>query len=486
MYDSSKLKTDTLEYDKYKLTTDFEDFLDIFSEAQKTHKPQTTQQFTLSLSPEFKLKNIDQLANEYSQALVPFSSQNPENQVNFTLSLSRTNAINTSLALLNSPSVNLNKPEGMLKNYIQYFFGTVKNFKRFIFETQSGFLEKTKSSLFFNPFQLFTLSNNAQLKITDDTLSSIQSITTLIPPEIFVENITNSYTNFNSVTGLSTDPLFTQLKPTLRPSPSFRPSPTFTPTPGFPYQIYNGYFNKPSYSQLPEPSRLFSPSPTYSPKVTPSPTPSIQYPPLYNGYFNTKSPWYPSASPIPRPTPKLLPTPTIVPELGIIPETIENVVDGLSSVVQSSSTALVLVSDQLGIPQNLNFYGIPLLFISILLLSAFFKIYKNLKRKFNNQENIVFILHEKGISKAKINPTWKFKNLRESMMIWNEENKIQIIDVHKNIKIKKVNENQRVAEFLKVEIIRNNLKQTNKKFIVFTLRNNSLYYFHLENYVNLL
>jgi hypothetical protein len=195
MYDSSKLKSDTLEYDKYKLTTDFEDFLDIFSEAQKTHKPQTTQQFTLSLSPEFKLKNIDQLANDYSQALVPFSpSQNPENfensvhPQNFTLSLSRTNAINTSLALLNSPSVNLNKPERILKNYIQYFFGTVKNFKRFIFETQSGFLVQTKSSLFFNPFQLFTLSNNAQLKITDDTLSSIQSITTLIPPEIFVEN----------------------------------------------------------------------------------------------------------------------------------------------------------------------------------------------------------------------------------------------------------------------------------------------------------
>jgi len=53
--------------------------------------------------------------------------------------------------LLNSPNVNLNKPEGMLKNYIQYFFGTVKNFKRFIFETQSGFLEQTKNSLFFNP-----------------------------------------------------------------------------------------------------------------------------------------------------------------------------------------------------------------------------------------------------------------------------------------------------------------------------------------------
>lgn len=469
-----------LEYDKYKVTTDFEDFLDIFSETQK--KKENKQDFTLSLSPEFKIKNIEQLANEYdySKALVTTSNKPSEYSEN-SLSLSRSNAINASLALLNSPSLELNNPQGILKNYIQYFFGTVKNFNRLILESQSGVLIKTKSSSFvFNPFRLFS-SSSPQLKLNDETLSSIESITTLIPAEIFVENITNSYTIFNSVTGLSPDPLFNQLK-RFRPSPTFTPTPTATNLP-FPYQIYNGYFNKPTYSQLPEPSYSSKPTPLPTlKKLTNIPTPEL--PLIFNGYFNTKSPWLNTPLPTPRVTPKV--TETIIPELGVIPETIENIVDGLNTVVSSSSNALVLVSDRVGIPQNLNFYGIPLLFISILLLSAFFKIYKNIKRKINNEENIVFILHEKGISKAKINPLWKFKNLKESMFIWNNKNEIQINDMYKNIKNKKVNENQRVAEFLKKEILRNNSKHTNKKFIVFTIHNNSLCYFHLENYVHLM
>jgi hypothetical protein len=111
--------------------------------------------------------------------------------------------------------------------------------------------------------------------------------------------------------------------------------------------------------------------------------------------------------------------------------------------------------------------------------------YKSLKHRFYNEDNIVFICHSKGISKAKINPLWKFKNLKESIFIWNEENGIQINLNKEIVKTKKVNENQYVADFLKIHIIRGNSKPKNKKFIVFSIENNKLVYFHLENYVSL-
>ena len=101
------------------------------------------------------------------------------------------------------------------------------------------------------------------------------------------------------------------------------------------------------------------------------------------------------------------------------------------------------------------------------------------------EDNIVFICHSKGISKAKINPLWKFKNLKESIFIWNNEDGIQINLNKEKVKTKKVNENQFVADFLKIQIIRGNNKMKNKKFIVFSIENNKLVYFHLENYVSL-
>ena len=58
---STKYPTDTLNYEKYKVTTDFEDFLDVFSQGIQT-KP-TEGSYTLSFTPEttteLKVKDID-------------------------------------------------------------------------------------------------------------------------------------------------------------------------------------------------------------------------------------------------------------------------------------------------------------------------------------------------------------------------------------------------------------------------------------------
>lgn len=476
---STKYPTDTLNYEKYKVTTDFEDFLDVFSQGIQT-KP-TEGSYTLSFTPEttteLKVKDIDQLAENNSKALVLSTpkyeyEQKPElPEQGFSLSLSK--PINASLVLLNSPNVNLNNPSRVLQSYIEYFFGSLRNFQRLMLESQSGVLVPVKGSSLLNPFRLFT-SNTNQLKLTNETILSIENITTLVPTNLLVENVTKSYKSFTDITGYI---------PRIRPSPTFTPIPTSTP-----FQIYNGYFNKPSPSQLPQLSYTYSPTYTPSPtaKARPSSTPKPPFKPLIitDGYFNYKPIDYSAFFGMNQ---NLIGAPLdpIIPPIGETAKLIEDGFDNLGNGVKGISDALVVYSSQAGIPENYSFYGIPLLFISILLLSAFFRMYKSLKHRFYNEDNIVFICHSKGISKAKINPLWKFKNLKESIFIWNNEDGIQINLNKEKVKTKKVNENQFVADFLKIQIIRGNNKMKNKKFIVFSIENNKLVYFHLENYVSL-
>lgn len=479
---STTYPTETLNYEKYKVTTDFEDFLDVFSQGIQT-KPSSEGSYTLSFTPEtkteLKVKDIDQLAEDYSKALVLSKSskyeyeQKPElPEQSFSLSLSR--PINASLVLLNSPNVNLINPSSVLQSYIEYFFGSLRNFQRLMINSQSGVLVPVKNKFAINPFRLFT-SNTNQLKLTNETILSIENITTLVPTNTLVENVAKSYETYTSIKGYSPRP---------RPSPTFTPVATSTP-----FQIYNGYFNKPSPSQLPQPySYTPSPSPTVKARQTrPSSTPKPSFKPLTitNGYFNYKPIDYSAFFGMNQ---NLLEGPSSLPTIPPISETaklIEDGFDNLGNGVKGISDALVVYSSQAGIPENYSFYGIPLLFISILLLSAFFRMYKSLKYRFYNEDNIVFICHSKGISKAKINPLWKFKNLKESIFIWNEENGIQINLNKEVVKTKKVNENQYVADFLKIHIIRGNSKPKNRKFIVFSIENNKLVYFHLENYVSL-
>jgi hypothetical protein len=483
---STTYPSETLNFDKYKVTTDFEDFLDVFSQGiqNKPSEGSYTLSFTPETTTELKIKDIDQLAENYSKALVlskPYKyeyEQKPElPEQSFSLSLSR--PINASLVLLNSPNVNLMNPSRVLQSYIEYFFGSLRNFQRLMVNSQSGFLVPVKSSSLLNPFRLFT-SNTNQLKLTNETILSIENITTLVPTNLLVENVTQSFQTYLDITGSNSNY-----------SPRPRPSPTFTPVPTYvaPFQLYNGYFNKPTPTQLPQPSYSYSSSPTYSPtptaKARPSATPK-PFKPLVitDGYFNYKPIDYSAFFGMNQ---NLIGAPldTIIPPIGETAKLIEDGFDNLGNGVKGISDALVVYSSQAGIPENYSFYGIPLLFISILLLSAFFRMYKSLKHRFYNEDNIVFICHSKGISKAKINPLWKFKNLKESIFIWNNEDGIQINLNKEKIKTKKVNENQFVADFLKIQIIRGNNKMKNKKFIVFSIENNKLVYFHLENYVNL-
>lgn len=489
-YESKNNMQETLKYEKYQVTNDFEDFLDLFSQniSKKLENQNSNSKYTLSYTPQKKVKqkkNIDELANDYSKSLVLSNlNKNYENsEQSFSLSLSK--PIHASLILINSPSVNLYNPSQILKSYIQYFFGSIRNFQRLMIESQSGVLVTSKKNA-NNPFSLFT-SNTKKLIVTNETILTIENITNLIPIDVLIKNVTKSYETYTTVSSTYSS----TYSPRVRPSPTFTPNPTNKPH----LQIYNGYFNKPTQSQLPQYSPSFSPYPsiTPSPSATSKPQSSQSYKPLiitYGGYWNQKPTDYSGFFGINQKNQNLLLTNTSntenlsIPPIGAAAQFIENGVDALGSGIQSASNALVVYSNQAGIPDNYTFYGIPLLFISILLLSAFFKMYKSINFQFNSGDNIVFICHSKGISKAKINPLWKFKNLKESIFIWNDKNGIQI-NLNIKVKSKKVNEKQYIADFFKTQVIRGNNKITNKKFIVFTIEKNELVYFHLENYVSL-